>query len=549
MAELVPGLIWDDCRYWRGSPTGIVFGYGAKFPKKYQNALFLCDWTYGRIVAVHLEEKGASYTGTFEDFLFGPGNPVADMVIHPNGAMYFVTGGRRNPSSLYEVTYIGDESTEKDEVKTGVSPAGELRKLRRQLESRHARVESDSVDFAWPHLSSADRHVRFAARTVLEHQPVDGWADKAVREKQPVAAIEAAVALARAGDASWREETLQNLNKLDFESLALEQQLDLLRAYGLVFIRMGSADDATSKHLVSALSPLYPSGTESLDHELCQMLLYLNAPGAVAKTVAKLAASETQSEQMFYSYHLRTIADGWSNEDLTAYATWMAVAEKNQGDYIGGGHFVNFLKMLDTEAGKRMSPEQRELVASVRKIAIPPQPTVDLGKREFVNKWTVAGLSSQVAAAETGRSFIRGRKLYEGMCSKCHLLKGKGGALGPDLTSAGRKYNHVAMLTEIIEPSKAISDQHASVILEMESGKILTGREVGGDKETIRLVTNPDKPTDVIVVKRSEIEVRKISPVSLMPLGMIDTLTAEEILDLLMFVASGGDRGHRAFQQ
>jgi putative heme-binding domain-containing protein len=252
---------------------------------------------------------------------------------------------------------------------------------------------------------------------------------------------------------------------------------------------------------------------------------------------------------MFYSYHLRTIADGWSNEDLTAYATWMAVAEKNQGDYIGGGHFVNFLKMLDTEAGKRMSPEQRELVASVRKIAIPPQPTVDLGKREFVNKWTVAGLSSQVAAAETGRSFIRGRKLYEGMCSKCHLLKGKGGALGPDLTSAGRKYNHVAMLTEIIEPSKAISDQHASVILEMESGKILTGREVGGDKETIRLVTNPDKPTDVIVVKRSEIEVRKISPVSLMPLGMIDTLTAEEILDLLMFVASGGDRGHRAFQQ
>jgi putative heme-binding domain-containing protein len=532
----------------RGSPTGIVFGYGAKFPAKYQNALFLCDWTYGRIVAVHLKEKGASYTGTFEEFLAGPGNPVSDIVIHPNGAMYFVTGGRRNPTSLYEVTYVGKEPTQAVKEPKG-SPQGELRGLRRQLESLHAKTAPGSVDFAWPHLSHADRHIRFAARTVLEHHPVDSWAAKAIAENHPVAAIESAVALARSGEAPWKSKILLNLNRIDVKSLQLEQKLDLLRAYGLVFIRMGRPDDATTKHLIAAFSQQFPSGTQSLDHELCQMLLYLDAPGAVSKTVAQLTTAETQSEQMFYSYHLRTVATGWTTADLTAYAEWIAIAQKNQGDYIGGGHFANFLNMLDVEANKRMSDEQKELVATIRDSAKPPEPTTDLEPREFVRKWTVADLAPHASAAETGRSFIRGRKLYEGMCAKCHLLKGKGGALGPDLTSAGRKYKHVAMLTEIIDPSKSISDQHASVILEMESGKVLTGREVGGDKDTIRLVTNPEKPNDAIIVKRSEIEVRRISKVSLMPLGMIDTLTTEEILDLLMYVSSGGDRGHRAFQQ
>ena len=37
-----------------GSPTGVTFGYGAKFPAKYQEALFMCDWSYGKLYAVHL---------------------------------------------------------------------------------------------------------------------------------------------------------------------------------------------------------------------------------------------------------------------------------------------------------------------------------------------------------------------------------------------------------------------------------------------------------------------------------------------------------------
>jgi hypothetical protein len=43
--------------------TGVTFGYGAKFPAKYQEALFINDWSYGKLYAVHLKPEGAGIHG------------------------------------------------------------------------------------------------------------------------------------------------------------------------------------------------------------------------------------------------------------------------------------------------------------------------------------------------------------------------------------------------------------------------------------------------------------------------------------------------------
>ena len=95
-----------------GSPTGVCFGYGAKFPAKYQNAFFACDWSYGKLYAVHLKPKGSTYTATVEEFASAQPLPITDLLINPDdGAMYFTVGGRRVQSGLYRVTYIGNEST------------------------------------------------------------------------------------------------------------------------------------------------------------------------------------------------------------------------------------------------------------------------------------------------------------------------------------------------------------------------------------------------------------------------------------------------------
>ncbi|MEW6307211.1 MAG: heme-binding protein, partial [Verrucomicrobiota bacterium] len=49
-----------------GSPTGTTFGYGAKFPAKYQQAMYILDWSWGKLYAVHIQPQGASYTATKE---------------------------------------------------------------------------------------------------------------------------------------------------------------------------------------------------------------------------------------------------------------------------------------------------------------------------------------------------------------------------------------------------------------------------------------------------------------------------------------------------
>ena len=95
-----------------GSPTGVTFGYGAKFPAKYQDALYVCDWSYGKLYALHLVPKGASYSGELEEFLAGTPLALTDVVVNPkDGAMYFAVGGRNTQSGLYRVTYTGPEST------------------------------------------------------------------------------------------------------------------------------------------------------------------------------------------------------------------------------------------------------------------------------------------------------------------------------------------------------------------------------------------------------------------------------------------------------
>jgi hypothetical protein len=178
-----------------GSPTGVTFGYGAKFPAKYQEAFFALDWSWGRLYAIHLQPKGATYTATKEEFLSGSPLPLTDAIIHPgDGAMYFAIGGRKVQSGLYRVTYTGSEST----GSSVPSNPGDLdRLLRSKLESYH-KPDPDAVQAVWSFLGHDDRSIRWAARTALEHQPPAAWAEKVFTESNPAAQIEALLALTEA---------------------------------------------------------------------------------------------------------------------------------------------------------------------------------------------------------------------------------------------------------------------------------------------------------------------------------------------------------------
>jgi putative membrane-bound dehydrogenase-like protein len=107
----------------RGSPTGATFYDHYAFPIRYQNRLFLADWSRGRILSVELKRDGASYSATSEVFLEGQPLNITDLEVGPDGALYFVTGGRGSGGGLYRVAWKGHVPEAVSNLGDGISAA------------------------------------------------------------------------------------------------------------------------------------------------------------------------------------------------------------------------------------------------------------------------------------------------------------------------------------------------------------------------------------------------------------------------------------------
>ncbi|MBY0588109.1 HEAT repeat domain-containing protein [bacterium] len=92
----------------RGSPTGVVIYEHHQLPEKYDGSLIICDWSMGRIIAVHLDPKGASYDGSKTETLV-TGNPlnVSDIEVAADGSIVFITGGRGTEGGIYRLRAAG----------------------------------------------------------------------------------------------------------------------------------------------------------------------------------------------------------------------------------------------------------------------------------------------------------------------------------------------------------------------------------------------------------------------------------------------------------
>ena len=549
-----------------GSPTGVAFGTGSKFPAKYQRALFINDWTYGTMYAVHLTPDGATFKGEAEDFINAKPLPLTDVIINPHdGAMYFMTGGRRGQSALYRVTYVGDASTAPAAYPASTAEA----KLRKQLERLHlAGVGAEAIDQAWPHLDHADRFVRWAARVAVEKQPVADWAEKALAETRPRATVETIIALARHGDKTLQPKLIDSLVKLDPDTEA-SSLLPLLRAYQLCFTRMGTPDGVTASKVIKELNGLYPHANNAVNVELAQVLLYLNAPGAVGRTVAMLmtagdehqellsseilerndrykrAAHEVKGsspvrQQMILAYHLRSIKNGWTPATRKTYFSWFQRASQ----WKGGNSLAGYIKNIRAEALETIvtNAKERETLAKIfepkagkaREIMAPKGPG---------RNWTVKDAVAAVEGKLTGgRDFKSGENLFHATaCATCHRFAGEGAGIGPDLTGAGNRYTLADLMMNIIDPSKVISDQYGDEIITRKDGSVIVGRLGAEEDSKLYVMTNPFDPETMVEVPTAEVASREPSPVSSMPPGLVNALSAGELADLAAYLMSGGD--------
>ncbi len=149
----------------------------------------------------------------------------------------------------------------------------------------------------------------------------------------------------------------------------------------------------------------------------------------------------------------------------------------------------------------------------------------------------------------TGRNFDRGRKLFgEAKCFACHRFANEGGSLGPDLTMAAGRFSARDLLESILDPSKEISDQYAAVVIRTDA-QTYVGRIVNLHGDTYQVMTDMLDPNKLTAINRKTVESIKPSKVSPMPEGLLDTFKEDEVLDLMAYLLSRGDRNHAMFKK
>ena len=533
-----------------GSPTGVTFGYGTKFPAKYQDSLYICDWSYGIIYALHLKPEGSTYKADMETFASAPAMQAADIAVLPNdGSLYYVIGGRRTASKLLRIRYDGNENT-------ASVPAVELTadaKLRRELEAAHRPLEgaeaSEAVAKALPLLSSPDRYLRYAARMVLEHQDPSLWLEQVGKAGESQATLELVMAAIRSGKADGPM-VVAALSELDWDSLSWYQKLHLIRDYGLASARIDGFDQWPA--VIEQLSDKLPNEDETLNRELARLLIAAGDPTATEKTVKLLTESFSQENQIHFALCLSNAKEGWTMPLREAYFQWFVDAT----NYRGGNSFGGFIRNIREQAIANipmsdLSADDQKTMQAI--LAVKPEqkdPAAELKERDFVKAWKTEELLELVGEGLKDRNFENGRKMFAvAQCYKCHRMAGTGGMVGPDLTAVGRRFNMHDLAQSLVEPSAVVSDQYQATIFLLDDGRVVQGRVANLAGDNYMVQQDMLQPGNFTNVRASSIEEMQPSDNSMMPTGLLDTLTEEDVLDLMAYLRSGGDPKFEEFSK
>ena len=579
------------------SPTGVIFGHGAKFPAKYQKAFYICDWAYGRILAVHMTAQGASYTGTSELFVGGRPLNVTDVCIGPDGAMWFTTGGRGTQSGLYRVSFQGELSSPKAEPFPGHE---KVRAMEFSLVAKSLRSESEvyrSVPNGGPreafelpglrkHLSFPDRWVRHSARVAFERMNAASLLGYGLNEPEGHPSLLSLLAFLRSanpadmeaqkerdgtplkdGVAGTKDRIVRLVSGSVFAVFSQEERLTILRVLALTFIRLGPPDEAQRQASLKWLEPLYPNASPHVNQMLVELLVYLRSPQVIAKTVPLLRAATASEDLLIYPFYLRYARDGWTPDARRTVFDALDRAERLPG----GRTYFTSIANVRKELLAALTPEERVALGSgaavpaavVNRSSRPvaggtPAPLTAAGTAaplfppRFVKDWKLADLEPRLAEVGRARSYEGARTaLLTAQCVHCHRVSHDpafpNSVIGPELLAVGARFSRRDLLFHILEPSAVIDEKFRQTRLLLKDGDDVSGmveREADG-KLFVRPSPLEEKLIEVAVTNIRE---RRLSEVSPMPSGLLNSLRLDQILDLLAYLEAAGDPKHRDFQ-
>lgn len=514
-----------------GSPTGVIFGAETAFPEKYQRAMFACDWSYGRIYAIHFQQSGASYQATAELFASGRPLPSTDIAVGPDGALYFITGGRGMQSHLYRIYWGQAAASIHEHRPEGRQDIPTVFKQRRLLEQHDPIRNEPPLESIWEWLGDDDRAMRYAARSALEGREIQLWGERALSENDIPTKLEALVALARKGDPELASHILRSVRTLRWKLLSVDQRHSALRIAQLVIQRMGIPAEYERSVLVDYFDETYPTPDENLNQEIAKLLYDLSSDRSVVSSITDrtLTVLEQCPNLMQQIHYLRLIArsgiDTFTDAQRQRLAKSVAVDE------------------LSAIANRPYAEQGLEFQKMIADLGLERAEDTTPTTRSFVRRWTVNELAELLYddTLRTGNTDSGKRVFREARCAHCHRIGNSGGVLGPPLDGLAGRFSPQVILESIIRPSAVIADQYRSTSFALVDGKILTGQVVNLGGGAYDVQVDPYHPFGRTKIHVEEVEQTRPSDVSLMPTGILDTFTRKEIQDLLTYLLRSGD--------
>jgi putative heme-binding domain-containing protein len=275
----------------------------------------------------------------------------------------------------------------------------------------------------------------------------------------------------------------------------------------------------------------------SVTRELTKLLVHLGSEEIVS-TALKIARDTDETDlRLSLLFTIRHAHVGWT---LDLRRTWLELcAEALEGS--GGASYQGYLKSARADVLAGMTEGERFVLGEIAAGASPALVN-ESTPAPFVYDWSSDELLALASlrkpskdAQEAGlAAFAKAR------CLDCHRFENTGGAKGPDLTGARRRFSAADLVETIIAPSSTISDQYSDEVFELADDELIIGRLLI-DSEGVYVIEAVAPEEAVIELMAEEVISRNPHSISRMPEDLLDVLTEEEVQSLFNLLLGPSD--------
>jgi len=167
------------------------------------------------------------------------------------------------------------------------------------------------------------------------------------------------------------------------------------------------------------------------------------------------------------------------------------------------------------------------------------------GRPAIVREWSMADFADfeNEVLPKTDEVLARGLAAFvKARCNQCHVAAGQGVNLGPDLTESVKQLRGAELLRHVLEPSLKIHEKFQSQQFVLNDGRVFTGVVMQETERQVKIAANLLTPNTLTTFSRADIEERVPLTISPMPVGLLNYLTRQEILELHGYLENGDFR-------